>query len=408
MPKRAKELSALEVARLKPPGLHMVGGVTGLGLQIGESQSARSWVLRYSLDGRRRDKGLGSFPEVGLADARTAARAARAGIRLGEDPIASERAARSAATAARAASKTFSECAAAYVKAKSPEWANAKHVGQWTSTLQTYAEPIIGSLLVKDIDTPHILQILEPIWRLKTETAVRLRGRLENILDWSIARKYRPGPNPARWKGHLALMLPAPGKVAKVSHHAALPYAAVPAFMARLLEIQGEAAKALRFAILCASRSGEVRGALWSEIDLHSRTWTIPPERMKAKRIHRVPLSTAAVRLLQKKTHLNELGFVFPGSRGDCALSDMTLTATMRRMQIDAVPHGFRSSFRDWIAEQTSYPRELAEKALAHTLPDAVEAAYQRGDMLEKRRQMMQAWADYCEGYGDAPMRRRP
>jgi hypothetical protein len=269
MPKKVKELSALEVGRLKGDGFHLIGGVPGLGLQI--AGGAKSWILRFALNGRRPELGLGGFPGVTLAEARQRARDARSQLRQGINPIDAARADRSAAAAKRAASKTFSQCAAAFIAAKSPQWANAKHAAQWTATLRTYAEPIIGSLVVGDIDTPQILDILQPIWLDKTETATRVRGRIENVLDWAIARGYRAGPNPARWKSHLAVMLAAPGKVAKVEHHASVPFARLPAFMAQLRSAEGQGARALEFAILCAARSGEVRGATWSGIDLGDR-----------------------------------------------------------------------------------------------------------------------------------------
>ena len=337
--------------------------------------------------------GLGGYPDVTLADARDAARAARAKISGGRDPIAEARAARSALVASLAAARTFSQCSAAYIQAKSPEWANAKHAAQWASTLATYADPVIGHLLVRHVDTPQVLAILEPIWLTKTETATRVRSRLENVLDWAIARGFREAPNPARWKGHLAHMLAAPQKASRVRHHPALSAESIGSFMNALRLAEGMPARALEFAILTATRSGEVRGARWAEIDLDEKVWVIPAERMKTRREHRVPLSTAAVRLLRALPRDHEL--IFPSPSGQ-QLSDLTLSAVTRRMGADAVPHGFRSTFRDWAAEKTSYPDHVAEQALAHAVGDKVEAAYRRGDLFKKRRALMEDWAKFC------------
>lgn len=398
MPKKAPELGALQVSRLAKPGAHAVGGVAGLQLKINE-EGARSWVLRAMVAGKRRDMGLGGFPDVTLAEAKQRAREARAVIHAGGDPIQARREARSAVAAASAKAKTFDQCSAAYIKAKSGEWANAKHHTQWETTLETYASPVIGALLVADVDVSNVLKVLEPIWTTKTETASRLRGRIESILDWATARGYRAGENPARWRGHLDQLLARPKKIAKVQHHEALRVDAVAAFMADLREVEGSSARALEFVVLTAGRSGEVRGSRWPEIDLEARIWTVPAERMKAKKEHRVPLSTQAVELLQRLTKSETTDLLFPGRKD--VLSDMSMTAVMRRMGLTAVPHGFRSTFRDWAAERTNYPRDLAEMALAHAIESAVEAAYRRGDMLTKRAAMMQAWADFIDHSGD-------
>ncbi len=352
-----------------------------------------------------------SFPEVRLALARQKAREARELIRQGINPIDAKQTARRAAAAARAASKTFAECATKYIDAKSPEWANAKHLEQWQTTIETFANPVIGALFVQDVDTPHVMAILEPIWKTKTETAVRLRGRLETILDWATVRGYRAGLNPARWKGHLSVMLPAPSKVANAGHHRALPYAEMPAFMARLRAVEGESALALQFAILTAARSGEVRGATWQEIDFDAKAWTVPAERMKAKKPHRVPLSEPALRLLRARPEGKPGELVFASSRNGQALSDMAMLATVRRMQVDAVPHGLaRATFKTWAMESTSFPREVVEMALAHTLENKTEEAYWRGDLFEKRVSAMRAWAEFlvspASGGGASPMRR--
>lgn len=394
MPKRAKELSALEVGRLTATGLHAVGGVPGLYLQI--NGAAKSWILRVTVGSKRRDMGLGGFPAVTLAQAREKARTARDNIDAGTDPILARQQAKSALRAAQASAISFEEAARRFIDAKADEWKNGKHRTQWENTLATYAFPIMGKLHVQDVKQSHVLSVLEPVWKDKTETASRLRGRIESVLDWATARHYRQGENPARWRGHLDHILAKPAKIAKIEHHAALPIDDLPAFMADLRKREGTAARALELLILTAARSGEVRGATWGELDLDAATWTIPAGRMKAGKEHRIPLSDAAVNLLKALPRTEGTELVFPGSKGK-PLSDMTLTAVMRRMKVDAVPHGFRSTFRDWASERTNYPNELAEMALAHTIGNKVEAAYRRGDMIEKRRHMMSAWAKFCE-----------
>lgn len=409
MPKKAKELSAIEVQRLTAQGLHFVGGVAGLALQVLPS-GGRSWVLRTKVGSKRRDMGLGGYPDVTLADARAAARAARAKIKGGVDPIEEARALRSLLKASQAAALTFEQCAVEYIKAQKSGWRNEKHAQQWTNTLTTYAYPHLGPILVRDITLANVLAVLKPIWETKTETASRLRGRIESVLDWATAHGYRDGLNPARWRGHLDKLLPKPSKVAKVEHREALDVSEVGAFMAKLRDMDGIGAKALEFAILTAARSGEVRGATWAEFDLTSKMWVIPAARMKAGKEHRVPLSDEAVRLIEARKPLEGSPYVFPAPRGG-QLSDMTLSAVTRRMGAACVPHGFRSTFRDWVSERTSYPGDMAEMALAHTISDKVEAAYRRGDMLDKRRRMMSDWAKFCakvEVKGDViPMTRK-
>lgn len=401
MPKKAKELSAIEISRLSAPGMAAVGGVAGLYLHINQT-GAKCWILRVLVGAQRRDMGLGGYPSVTLAKARDKARDARDAIEKGIDPIDQRKQAKSALSASQASAKTFAECAAEYIERHRDTWSNAKHTAQWTSTLEAYAFPAMGHLLVSDVGQVHVLAALEPIWKTKTETASRLRGRIESVLDYATARKYRVGENPARWKGHLEQLLPAPGKITKVEHHRALPVDGMAAFMAQLRKQAGMAAKALELAILCASRSGEVRGATWGEFDLHAGIWTIPAERMKAKIQHRVPLSEQAMRILREYSSQAKPGdLLFPAASGK-ALSDVTLAALTRRIGIDAVPHGFRSTFRDWCAERTNFPRELAEQALAHKLENKVEAAYLRSDRLEKRRALMQGWADHCDRVADA------
>lgn len=396
MPRKAEELGPLAVSRLRTPGLHFVGGVAGLGLQVLPG-GGRTWILRATIGDRRREMGLGGFPDVTLAMAREAAREARDLIRKGIDPIETARAARSALKASDAKVVTFRAAADGYMAAHETSWRNLKHRAQWAATLETYAHPVIGDLAVGDIELPHVLKILEPIWTTKTETATRLRGRLEMVLDWATARDYRTGLNPARWRGHLDKLLAKPSKIARVVHHKAVAIDDMPAFMARLKAADGLGARALEFAILTAARSGEVRGCNWGEIDLEAGVWTVAAERMKAGREHRVPLSEAAMALLRRPAHATDADFVFPAARGG-SLSDMTLSAVLRRMEVDAVPHGFRSTFRDWAAKRTSHPSEAAELALAHTVGNKVEAAYRRGDMFNKRRQLMEDWAAFAGG----------
>ncbi len=394
MARKAAELTPLVVKRLTDPGLHFVGGVSGLALQV-LSTGARTWILRATIGGRRRDMGLGGYPEVSLAEAREAARRARMLIREGEDPIEKARAAKNALKANAAKAMTFKAAADAFISSQEAGWKNAKHRAQWDSSLERYAYPTIGKLSVADIDTPHVLKVIDPIWTTRTETASRVRGRIEQVLDWAATRNLRQGPNPARWRGHLDKVLPKRSKVARREHHRALPYSQVPDFMTSLKSVDGMGAQALRFAILTAARSGEVRGAKWSEIDLGSGTWIVPAERMKAGREHRVALSKPALNLLNALPRIGGSDLVFPAPRGGM-LSDMTLSAVLRRMKVDAVPHGFRSTFRDWVAECTSHGSDVAEMALAHAVGNKVEAAYRRGDLFEKRRRLADDWAAFC------------
>lgn len=410
MARKAKEMSALEVSRLKEKGLHFVGGVPGLILQI-TGPDAKSWVLRAMVGGKRRDIGLGGFPAVTLAGAKDGARVIRGKIAAGIDPVEERQAARSALAASRASVLSFQEAAEKFIAANEAGWRNPKHRAQWTSTLTTYAYPTLGKLRVSDIETQHIVGILEPLWTTKTETASRVRGRIEAVLDYAKVRGYRQGENPARWKGHLDRILPGRAKVQKVKHHSALDYLVVGSFMSALKDVDGLGARALEFAIFTACRSGEIRGATWAEIDEKEGVWTIPADRMKADKEHRVPLSPAAIELLTTLPRIADTNLVFPSTK-NTELSDMTLTSVIRRMDEVSIKadgngwkdstgkvitaHGFRSTFRDWAGETTGYPREVIEHALAHQLKDKAEAAYARGTLFEKRRRLMADWAKYC------------
>ena len=395
MPKLAKEMGALEVAALRTPGLYFVGGVQGLALQVTPA-GARSWTLRAVVGGKRRDMGLGSYSPSGitLAKARIDALAARKLIKQGTDPIQRQQEAQSALRAAMAEALTFKECAEKYIKTHAAGWKNAKHQLQWRNTLAQHAYPVFGELLVRDVKLPQVMAVLEPIWVTTNETAVRLRGRIELVLDWAAARGLRDGLNPARWRGHLDKLLAKPSTVNNREHHAALAVGDVGAFMVKLSAANGMGARALEFVILTAARSGEVRGATWAEIDLVAKVWTAPAGRMKAGKEHRVPLSEPALALLAALPRMAATDLVFPAARGGM-LSDMTLSAVLRRMGVPAVPHGFRSTFRDWASERTNYPRDVAEMALAHAIGDKVEAAYRRGDLFEKRVLMMADWAQF-------------
>lgn len=418
MPKVAQELSALDVKRLAHPGgrrnvLFSVGGVPGLHLQVTRN-GGRSWVLRAKVGNVRRDIGLGGFPGVTLSQARDKAREARAKIEGGIDPVEERKAARAALVAAQRRGLTFANAVDRCLAAKLDAFKNAKHRQQWENTLASYAIPELGAMLVQDITTQDVLRVLQPLWNDRTETATRLRGRIETVLSWATVAGHRTGDNPARWAGNLKELLPAPSKVATEGNHPALALDDAPSWFAALQLREGFGARALELLVLTATRSQEVRGALWDEIDLIKGLWVIPGARMKMGKEHRVPLSDRAVKLLEALPKLKDNPLVFPAARGGL-LSDMTLSATMKRMHeaeilqgksgfIDrvskraAVPHGLRSSFRDWVAERTTYPGEMAEVALAHRISNAVEASYRRGDQIEKRRRMMGDWADFIAG----------
>lgn len=398
MPKVAPELSALQVRRLSGQGLHFVGGVPGLALQI--VGDARSWVLRVAVGGKRREIGLGGYTTTnGVAEARRKALAAREKIQAGIDPVLERESAKAALKTARLTGITFKQAAEAFIADHEAGWSNSKHAGQWSATLATYAYPTLGMIRVADIATSHVLEVLKKdnFWTEKPETASRVRQRIEKVIAAADAAASRDRLNPARWEV-IGKALPAKAKVAKVEHHAALPWPEIPDFMGRLRGQPGIGARALEFAILTAARSGEVRGMTWGELDIAQRVWVVPPARMKAGREHRVPLSTRAVAILEALPHdeRHDVAVVFPGMKGK-PLSDMSLTAVLRRMQMSVTAHGFRSSFRDWAGESTAHPREVIEHALAHQLKDAAEAAYARGDLLAKRRVLMEDWSAWCE-----------
>ena len=365
------------------PGRH--GDGRGLYLLV-KASGARSWLLRYQVQGRRRDLGLGPYPDVSLAMARERATEARRQILNGDDPIANKQ---------KTHALTFEGAARQLIESKRPGWKNAKHAAQWTSTLETYVFPMIGQVLVNKVETSDVMGVLSPIWALKSETASRVRQRVEAVLDYATALGLRTGDNPARWRGHLDHLLPKPTKVRAVKHHAALPHGEIKEFMSALAERTGVAAQALRFTILTAARSGEVRGMTWGEIDLKNRVWTIPAVRMKAGKEQRVPLSAAAIDCLGHSGDKDSLVFASETKLGK-AISDMSMTAVLRRMKYEEITvHGFRSTFRDWAGETTGFPREVIEAALAHRIKDRAEAAYARSDLFDKRRNLMEAWTNH-------------
>jgi integrase len=387
------KLTVALVRTLKTPGKY--GDGDGLWLYVTTAER-RSWFLHYHRHGKAHEMSLGSAALVTLAQARQHAHSARQLLAKSIDPIAHRRAEHRRESAQATPIHSFTAAAEAYIAAHEAGWRSPIHRKQWRSTLATYAAPVIGARPVRDIATDHVLAVLQPIWTIKPETASRLRGRIELILSYATARGWRDGPNPAVWRGHLQLMLPAPGKVRPVEHHAALDWREAPAFMAELYTRDSFGARALAFLILTAARSGEVRGARWEEIDADAATWTIPARRMKGGRAHRVPLSAPALAILDEMAKLKDgSGLVFLGMKHGVVLSDMTLTAVLRRMgRGDLTAHGFRSSFRDWAADN-GWPGREAEAALAHTIGDNTRAAYERTDLFDPRRKLMAEWADY-------------
>jgi integrase len=381
------------------PGLYGDGG--GLYLQVSDFKT-KAWVFRFMIAGRARKMGLGDFELVSLKDARKKRDAAYGLVVDGLDPIEERKTRKAAQAVEKAKALSFKECAERYIEAHKTSWKSAKHAGQWKATLETYAYPTIGSLPVALIDVALVLKVIEPIWSTKTETASRVRGRMETVLSWAKARGYRQGDNPATWRGHLDQLLPARSQVAPVEHHAALPYADLPAFMTKLRAKEGVSARALEFTILTAARTGDTIGATRPEIDSAEKTWTVPAARVKGKkgarkRDHVVPLPDQAFALLED----SEGEFIFPGGKEGAGLSNAAMSELLKGMGYApdvATVHGFRSTFKDWASEQTAYDSDLSEMALAHTVKNKVEAAYRRGDMLEKRRRMMADWAAYCDG----------
>ncbi|MCX7173399.1 MAG: tyrosine-type recombinase/integrase [Proteobacteria bacterium] len=395
------KLTALAVAKANKPGARLSDG-GNLYLRI-STQGVKSWCFMYSIGGaagqrgRQREIGLGPVHTVTLAEAREKAIALRKSLLDGIDPMQ----VRLTQRLEKSRAITFDEATKTYIDIHRADWKNPKSAEQWTNTLASYASPVMGRFSCSEIDTELVIKCLSLIWETKTETATRVRGRIEKILDWATSRKYRSGENPARWKGHLEHSLASPRKLSPVEHHAALPYAKIGSFMAMIRKSTAPATKMLDFAILTASRSGEVRGATWSEIDIENKVWTIPAERMKMEREHRVPLSAAAIKILEhvgsRRDEIEPTDYVFPGPKEGKPYSDAAMTATLKKLgRDDITQHGFRSTFRDWAAECTNYPRDVAEMALAHAIGDKVEAAYRRGDLFDKRTRMMNDWAKYC------------
>jgi integrase len=394
MARTLNRLTTLKVSRTKRPGMYADGG--GLYLRIADGGS-KQWIYRYVTNGRCRDMGIGPCHVLTLAEARERARNASK-LRLdGLDPIAYKREQRSAAIVAAAKAMSFRQCAEGFIKDNEAEWTHPKHRQAWEMTLAKYVYPKLGELPVKMIDTTLVLDAIKPLWARVPETASRVRGRIEAVLGWATVHNYRTGDNPARWQNHLEQVLPARTKVAKIEHHAALPYAQAAGFMGKLRQDTSIMARCLEFITLTAARLGEAAGATWKEIDLEARTWTIPAKRMKAGKEHKVPLSPAAIALLKDMRAIRQSDYVFPGYKQGRPLGHNAVwTVAKRAGGADITVHGLRSTFRDWAAERTNFPNEVVEMALAHAIPSAVEAAYRHGDLFEKRRRLMEAWAEFC------------
>jgi integrase len=393
----ARKLTTLDTMRLGD-GMYHDAGAPGLYLQVRNGGASRVWIWRYSLAGKAHYLGLGSAREgrISLKRARELAAEARRLHAERIDPLARRREQLGEERVEQAKAMTFQQCAQAYIAAHEAGWRSATHREQWSMTLSAYVYPVIGVLPAQAVDTGLVLKVLEPLWTTKPETASRVRGRVESVLDYAKARGFRDGENPARWRGNLDHLLPRRGKVAMVAHHPALPYAEIGAFMADLRRREGTSARCLEFAILTAARSGEVIGARWSEIDIEAKLWTVPPERMKGGKEHRVPLSARAVAIIRKLQDRREGDYVFPGRRTGAPLSNMTLWKLLRAIRPGVTTHGFRATFRTWAAERTNFQREVIEAALAHIVGDATERAYARGDALDKRRKLMDAWSEFC------------
>ncbi len=398
-----QRLNALSVTSAKVPGYFHDGG--GLYLQVAPAGS-KSWVLRFSIAGRRREMGLGPYPEVSLAAARKSAADARSLVKAGQDPIAVRDAGRARQRLEDARAITFDQAAEQYIAANEAGWHNDRHRDQWRASLAAYASPVIGRMPVADIGVTEVMRVVEPLWRTKTETGSRVRGRIERVLDWAKVRGYRTGENPAQWRGHLDKLLPARRKVQKVKHHAAVAIDDLPVVYASLANLDSMAARALRFTILTAARAGEATGARWSEIDMEARIWTVPSDRIKAGKTHRVPLSHEAMEILTRVRKVATGNLVFPGRATERPLSHSAMLKVLKVAGCgDATVHGFRSTFRDWASERTHYPRDVAEMALAHAIGDQVEAAYRRGDLFERRKLMMEEWATFVTTTPSARLR---
>ena len=397
MARMVNRLTAVTVTKLNTPALYFDGD--GLLLKVVQGRDAliKFWVFRYRFDGKRRDMGLGSLRTFSLVEARERARQLRQQLAQNVDPLSARDGDR--AKRQRESAATFKLCAEQYIASHKASWKNAKHAAQWGSTLATYAYPVIGGLSAQDIDTDHILKILQPIWTTKSETAARVRGRIEVILAWAKVRGFRAGDNPARWRGHMEILLPARSKVREVKHHNALPFAELPAFMKRLQKEPGNAARALEYLILTAARTTEVLEAVPEEIK--DAVWIVPPERMKARKEHRVPLCLRAQALVAAAQKESKGRYLFGGWKKGRPLSNMSMLQLLKRMgSPELTAHGFRSTFKDWVSECTDYPAEVSEMALAHTIDNKVEAAYRRGDLFSKRVALMEDWALFCAGTG--------
>jgi integrase len=388
-------LTTKRVEREKRPGRYRDGHIRGLYLQVGPT-GGKSWLLRFERDGRERWLGLGPLDVVDLKTARERARAARLLLLDGIDPIDHKKAERAKLAAAKARLLIFREAAQAYFDQHEGKWKNAKHANQVLTTLRQYAYPVLGNMAVAEIGVPEILRAIEPHWHSKTETMSRVRGRIESVLDWATVRGYRTGDNPARWKGHLSEVLPSRGQIKKTNHHAALPFRDIPVFMAELRKREGVAARALEYGILTVARTGETIGAQWPEIDLTGKIWTVPAGRMKGGKEHRTPLSERAVEILRALPREDGNDFVFIGARTGAGLGAQSLVQVLKSTHPDFTVHGMRSCFKDWCSETTNFPNFVVEMAMAHAIPNVVEAAYRRGDLLAKRRQLAEAWSKYC------------
>lgn len=393
MGKQSRKLTALEVSRLKETGKHSVG--EGLYLQISKTGS-KSWLFRYSYNGKSKWMGLGPAHIVTLAEARSKMIILKKDLVSGEDPLLKKREKQKQSKLAEAKSITFDDCAKQYIEAHKPSWKNKKHISQWENTIKTYASPIIGGLPIAEIDLPLVLKVLRPIWYDKTETASRLRGRLERILSWAAVQGYRPSDNPAAWRGHLDQLLPKRAKVQKTQHFKAMPYDEVSSLIHQLRDMNGTSIRALEFLILTATRTSETLKATWNEINWNEHSWEIPAERMKAGKIHKVPLSSKAYEILLEMQKNSTCDYIFPGKIKGKPLSNMALLTVLRRLGHKVTTHGFRSSFSDWASEETNFSSQVIEMALAHTIKNKVEAAYRRGDQYFKRVKLMETWAQYC------------